>query len=37
VGQLDQALAEVRQAGIANEQIVNLTLESTLAFLGLEN
>jgi putative hydrolase len=36
VGLLDQALTEARQAGITNEQIVNLTLESTLAFLGLE-
>jgi putative hydrolase len=36
VGQLDQALAEARQAGIRNEQIVNLTLASTLDFLGLD-
>ena len=35
VGQLDQALAEALQAGIQPEQIVNLTLSSTLAFLGL--
>ncbi len=35
VGQLDQALAEALQAGIQPEQIVNLTLTSTLAFLGL--
>ncbi len=35
VGQLDQALAETRQAGIRDEQIVNLTLASTLNFLGL--
>jgi putative hydrolase len=36
VGQLDQALAEALQAGIQPEQIVNLTLTSTLAFLSLE-
>lgn len=36
VGQLDQALVEALQAGIQPEQIVNLTLRSTLAFLGLE-
>jgi putative hydrolase len=35
VGQLDQALAEARQAGIKDEQIVNLSLASTLTFLGL--
>ena len=36
VGELDQALAEAREAGIRDEQIVNLSLDSTLAFLGLE-
>jgi len=35
VGQLDQALREALQAGIQPEQIVNLTLASTLVFLGL--
>jgi putative hydrolase len=35
VGQLDQALSEALQAGIQPEQIVNLTLTSTLAFLDL--
>jgi putative hydrolase len=35
VGKLDLALAESRQAGILDNQIVNLTLDSTLAFLGL--
>lgn len=37
VGQLDRACTEALQAGIRLEQIVNRTLESTLAFLGLEN
>lgn len=36
VGQLDQALSEALQAGIQPQQIVNLTLKSTLAFLSLE-
>ncbi len=35
VGQLDRACAEALEAGIRPEQIVNRTLESTLAFLGL--
>ena len=35
VGQLDQALSEALQAGIQPEQIINLTLVSTLAFLKL--
>jgi putative hydrolase len=35
VGELDRALSEAREAGIQPEQIVNLTLGSTLAFLGL--
>ncbi|MEZ4485626.1 MAG: phosphatase [Syntrophotaleaceae bacterium] len=35
VGELDRALAEARAAGIQPEQIVNLSLDSTLAFLGL--
>ncbi len=37
VGQLDRAYAEALEAGIRPEQIVNRTLESTLAFLGLED
>ncbi|MEZ4599783.1 MAG: phosphatase [Syntrophotaleaceae bacterium] len=37
VGELDQALAESRRAGIQDGQIVNLSLESTLAFLGLQS
>ena len=35
VGELDLALAEAREAGIRAEQIVNRTMASTLAFLGL--
>lgn len=37
VGRLEQALAVIAQAGIAREQIVNRSLEATLAFLGLES
>ncbi len=35
VGEFSAALEVVRQSGIAWEQVVNRTLESTLAFLGL--
>jgi putative hydrolase len=35
VGEFSAALDVVRQAGIAWEQVVNRTMESTLAFLGL--
>jgi putative hydrolase len=35
VGEFAAALSAVRQAGIAWEQVVNRTLESTLSFLGL--
>jgi len=35
VGELDRALDEARKAGIRPKQIINLTLASTLAFLGL--
>jgi putative hydrolase len=35
VGEFAAALNAVRQAGIVREQVVNRTLESTLAFLGL--
>jgi len=35
VGEFEEALGALREAGIAWEQIANRTLESTLAFLGL--
>lgn len=37
VGVFDDALATLLEAGIQPEQVVNRTLESTLAFLGLES
>jgi len=37
VGNFTQAIAILAEAGVDSEQIVNRTLESTLAFLGLKN